>query len=288
MIVEADKTDGPGPQQPLQANQARLRGTRILLVEDNAINRELARELLGRSGVVVTVVEDGEQAIEILARESFDAVLMDCQMPVMDGYAATARLRRQEKLRELPIIAMTANAMVGDRDKALAAGMNDQIGKPIKIDEMFATLVRWIRPRHPDPGASPGAQEDPLGSFPGIDVSTWRDSGLGDARLYWRLLDLFLQQQDDFPAPFRAALSAGDLRSLRRQAHNLKSTAATLGAHGVERAATALESACVPGAGALRLQPLLDDLAHHLLPVLEGLRSWRASGQSGARSPPGA
>jgi CheY-like chemotaxis protein len=187
-------------------------------------------------------------------------------------------LRRQEKLRALPIIAMTANAMVGDRDKALAAGMNDQIGKPIKIDEMFATLVRWIRPEDPaHPGASSTTQADPLGSFPGIDVSTWRNSGLGDAKLYWRLLEMFLQQHCDFPAPFRAALAAGDLRSLRRLAHNLKSTAATLGAHGVERAATALEIACVAGAEAIHVQPLLDDLAHHLSPVLEGLQRWSAS-----------
>ena len=108
--------------EALEAQQAHLRGARILLVEDNAINQEIARDLLGRSGIVVTVVEDGQQAIDILARQSFDGVLMDCQMPVLDGYAATAILRRQERLRDLPIIAMTANAMVGDRDKALAAG----------------------------------------------------------------------------------------------------------------------------------------------------------------------
>ena len=129
--------------------QAALRGARILLVEDNPINQELACTLLAEAGIEVAVADDGRQAIDILGRETFDVVLMDCQMPVLDGYAATAILRREPKLRELPIIAMTANAMVGDRDKALAAGMNDYIGKPLNVAEMFSTLARWIAPTRP-------------------------------------------------------------------------------------------------------------------------------------------
>ena len=135
--------------ETLGAHHASLRGARILLVEDNPINQELARDLLGRADIEVTVAEDGQQAIDILGRESFDGVLMDCQMPVLDGYAATAILRREQRHRGLPIIAMTANAMAGDRDKALAAGMNDHIGKPINVAEMFATLARWISPERP-------------------------------------------------------------------------------------------------------------------------------------------
>ena len=133
----------------LQSLQAALRGARILLVEDNPINQELACALLGRAGIQVAVAEDGQQALDILGREAFDGVLMDCQMPVLDGYETTAILRREPRLRELPIIAMTANAMVGDRDKALAAGMNDYIGKPLNVAEMFSTLARWISPARP-------------------------------------------------------------------------------------------------------------------------------------------
>jgi CheY-like chemotaxis protein len=262
----------------LQAHQSKLRGARLLLVEDNAVNQELARELLCRAGIVVTVAEDGAQALDILTRDSFDGVLMDCQMPVMDGYTATALVRRQEALRDLPVIAMTANTMVGDRDKALAAGMNDQIGKPIRIEEMFATLARWIRPgNRDDPDASPGTALESLGSFPGIDVSTWQKSGIGDAALYWRLLAMFLQGQEDFPEPFNAALAAGDLRTLRRLAHNVRSVAGTLGAHGVEAAAMGLESACAAGDDPTGLRPLLDELGVQLHPVIEGLRTWRAS-----------
>ena len=261
--------------EALEAQQAHLRGARILLVEDNAINQEIARDLLGRSGIVVTVVEDGRQAIDILARQSFDGVLMDCQMPVMDGYAATAILRRQERLRDLPIIAMTANAMVGDREKALAAGMNDHIGKPIKVAEMFSTLARWIRTASTagadDPVAARG--RDGVGPLPGIDAAAWRESGVGDDALYRRLLGMFMQAHGNFPAPFAAALDAGDLTTLGRLAHDLKSQAATLGAHGVEIAAGALEACCADSAGTARLWSQLDEVARELRPVLEGLRN---------------
>jgi CheY-like chemotaxis protein/anti-sigma regulatory factor (Ser/Thr protein kinase) len=124
---------------------APLQGARVLLVEDNLINRELVMALLSEAGVEVSVAGDGQQALDLLERQRFDAVLMDCLMPVMDGYDATRALRQRPELRDLPVIALTANAMVGDRDKALAAGMNDHIAKPIEVDELLATLVRWVR-----------------------------------------------------------------------------------------------------------------------------------------------
>jgi CheY-like chemotaxis protein len=123
-----------------------LAGTRILLVEDNALNQELAVALLSGAGIEVTVAGDGRQALDRIARQRFDAVLMDCQMPQMDGYEATRLLRLQPLFQELPIIAMTANVMSGDRERVIAAGMNDHIAKPIDVDDLFATLARWIRP----------------------------------------------------------------------------------------------------------------------------------------------
>jgi len=134
-------------EEALQANRAALAGAHVLLVEDNPFNQELARDLLGGAQIVVRVASNGREAIDMLARERFDAVLMDCQMPVMDGYAATRELRSDPKWHDLPVIAMTANAMVGDREKVLAAGMNDHIAKPINVSEMFATLARWVRPQ---------------------------------------------------------------------------------------------------------------------------------------------
>ena len=123
-----------------------LRDVRVLLVEDNEINREIALTLLGGAGMRVRVAGDGREALQILSDERFDVVLMDCQMPVMDGYEATRALRSRPELRQLPVIAMTANAMVGDREEALAAGMNDHIAKPIRVDRLFATLARWLPP----------------------------------------------------------------------------------------------------------------------------------------------
>jgi CheY-like chemotaxis protein len=129
--------------------RAGLRGARILLVEDNEINQEVALTLLRRAGIDMSLARNGQEALDLLEHEDFDAVLMDCQMPVMDGYAATRALRRQPRLQSLPVIAMTANAMVGDREAALAAGMDDHIAKPIDVEAMFATLARWLPPERP-------------------------------------------------------------------------------------------------------------------------------------------
>jgi len=137
-------------EETMQDQQASLAGARILLVEDNDINRELALDVLGRAGIVVSVACDGQEALDMLERETFDAVLMDCQMPVLDGYAATRLLRQRPGLQNLPVIAMTANAMVGDRAKVLEAGMNDHIAKPLKFQDLFATLARWVRPARAD------------------------------------------------------------------------------------------------------------------------------------------
>jgi CheY-like chemotaxis protein len=155
----------------LQGNRAALAGARVLLVEDNPFNQELARDLLGGAQIVVRIANNGREAIDMLARERFDAVLMDCQMPVMDGYEATRELRGDPRWRDLPVIAMTANAMVGDREKVLAAGMNDHIAKPINVTEMFATLARWVRPEFA--AASGGFAPDPTSA----DDRSTRSSG---------------------------------------------------------------------------------------------------------------
>ncbi|MGN6525024.1 MAG: response regulator [Burkholderiaceae bacterium] len=141
------------PARPMDAphrHRDRLRGSRVLLVEDNPVNCEIAVALLHMAEVEVAVAHDGREALAIAEHEHFDAVLMDCQMPVMDGYEATRALRERPGCHALPIIAMTANALVSDREEALAAGMNDHIAKPIVVDDMFATLARWIPRAAPD------------------------------------------------------------------------------------------------------------------------------------------
>ena len=145
--AEERTSHGARREDSLNAYRRGLAGARILLVEDNLINQQLACELLQQAGIEVSVAGEGRQALELLSRGQFDAVLMDCQMPVMDGYATARALREQPQWRNLPVIAMTADAMVGDRERVLAVGMNDHIAKPIKLEEMFATLARWVRPR---------------------------------------------------------------------------------------------------------------------------------------------
>lgn len=135
-------------QHKIDINQAldQLRGAKILLVEDNEFNQMVALHVLRDNELIPTLVTNGQEALDILESQVFDGVLMDCQMPVMDGYEATQEIRKQGKFHDLPILAMTANAMVGDREEVLAAGMNDHIAKPFTKDDLFITMAKWIQP----------------------------------------------------------------------------------------------------------------------------------------------
>jgi PAS domain S-box-containing protein len=271
-------------EEALLQHRAALAGARVLLVEDNAINQELACDLLRRVGVLTEIAADGREALAMLERGHFDAVLMDCQMPVMDGYEATRALRADARWRELPVIAMTANAMVGDRERVLAAGMNDHVAKPIKVDELFATLVRWVRREPlPKPRTNDGAPAAGAGwpVLPGIDGAIPLAAGIDPAEpLYARLLDLFLQQQASFAERFSAACAGADMVSARLIAHDLKSLAATLGAQRLRAAADALEQACSNGASPAVVDALLKLSTVELDPLLAALRGWKASAAS--------
>ncbi len=263
-------------EQALIGIQARLRGARILLVEDNAINREIALAVLRRSGIDVGVACDGREALSLLEREQFDGVLMDCQMPVMDGYAATRALREQPRWRDLPVIAMTANALVGDRAKVLAAGMNDHVAKPIKVEELFATLARWIRPA--SPGVADGIAQAADGPMPqsGIDRVAGVAALMGDEATYFRLLGMFRDREADFAGRFRAARQAGHLSLAMRMVHDLKGVSGTLAAGAVYRAAADLERACIDEVDADEVEILLSRVVTSLDPVIAELRTLEA------------
>ena len=265
-------------EEAMLANQQRLRGAHLLLVEDNVINREIALTMLNRAEIVAEVACDGQQALEMLERQRFDGVLMDCQMPILDGYAATRALRAQPRWRDLPVIAMTANAMVGDRDKALAAGMNDHIAKPIKVEEMFATLARWIRPLVPPVAAPAGTGEgeprdDPLSGLDGIDSRAGVAAMMGDSTLYLHLLRMFRDRERDFAQRFRAARARGDASAAMRMAHDLKSVTGSLAVCSVHEAAAKLERACLDGDDDARLETLLREVDRPLVPVLVQLQT---------------
>jgi len=265
-------------EEALRRDQARLRGAQILLVEDNAINREIALAVLRRAGMVVSVAYDGQEALDMLGQERFDGVLMDCQMPVMDGYAATRALRQQPQWRDLPVIAMTANALVGDRDKVLAAGMNDHIAKPIKVDQMFATLARWIRPATLEPEATPESPAnrpcaDLLAGLSGIDWRVGLAATMGDEALYRRLLQIFRDREADFPERFRAARAMGEMATAARMAHDLKSVTGALAVCAVHPLAVELEQACARGADDAEVETMIEKLAQLLGPVIAALQS---------------
>jgi len=227
-----------------------LKGLRVLLAEDNEMNQELALELLRGAGLEVTVAENGREVLEALSGEAtFDLVLMDCQMPVMDGYEASREIRRNPRWSNLPILAMTANVMAGEREKVLAAGMNDHIAKPLNVREMFATIVRWAGKglAQQASSASAGPQPAPGPELPrieGLDTEAGMAVCMGNNALYRRQLRRFRESQSGFDSQLGEALQAADPKAAERLAHTLKGNAGNIGAKSVQQAAAALELAC--------------------------------------------
>jgi polar amino acid transport system substrate-binding protein len=271
--------------------QEKLRGAHVLLVEDNEINQELALELLTSIGISVEVANNGQEALDLLAQRDYDGVLMDCQMPVMDGFTATREIRRQEKFADLPVLAMTANAMAGDREMCLAAGMNDHITKPINVNSMFNTMARWITPARPAPERAGHADKEQLSTalpeIPGLDIRCGLATTQGNADLYRRLLLRFESAYRDFAADFAAACQDEDESSPTRSAHTLKGVAASIGAVQVAEAAGLLEKACMAGPPLPDIQQHVNAVCGALEPVIEGLASLAATNppQDGGTSP---
>jgi CheY-like chemotaxis protein/HPt (histidine-containing phosphotransfer) domain-containing protein len=231
-------------QPDLREQLATLQGAQILLVEDNAINQQVAREFLERSGLRVTVAENGEEALAILENQTFDAVLMDLQMPVMDGLEASRRIRAQERFRDLPIIAMTAAVMAQDRAACQTAGMNDHVSKPILPDEVRAALLKYIPPREPAPliaAAHSLSAMDLPDELPGF---VWHDvlETLGGNRgLLRKLLLQFADQFAGAAVQIAGLIRAGNLQEAGDTLHKIKGAAANLGAREVQRASALLE-----------------------------------------------
>ncbi|MEJ8825258.1 response regulator [Variovorax humicola] len=276
-LTESRVAQDAGPDAPAMAQ---LAGARVLLVEDNDVNQELARELLESAGIQVVIAGDGAQALQLLQHDAtFDGVLMDCQMPVLDGYAATRRLREQARFSEMPIIAMTANAMAGDREKALASGMNDHIAKPLDVAVMFATMAKWIHPANASPKPQPPnrtavapADSNDLPPLPGIDQAAGLATCQGRPDLYRRLLCKFHSSQEAFATAFVQALEGDDESAPARVAHTLRGTAGNIGATALAQAAAALESACQQGLRNDALREPLAAVMRELTPVMDGLR----------------
>ncbi|MGK5077457.1 response regulator [Janthinobacterium sp. HLX7-2] len=221
-----------------------LRGAWLLLVEDNEVNQEVAQHILSAAGIRVDIAGNGAIALAKIEENAYDGVLMDCQMPVMDGYQATRKLRQDPRYSNLPVIAMTANAMVGDKEKCLDAGMNDFIAKPIDVAQLFAILARWIAPAVPQDVHLAMAQtqsEEELPAIAGLKmVEAMRRVG-GNAALMRKLLERFVETQFDAMPRIVAAIENQQLETAIREAHTLKGLAGNIGAGGLADSAARVE-----------------------------------------------
>jgi signal transduction histidine kinase/CheY-like chemotaxis protein/HPt (histidine-containing phosphotransfer) domain-containing protein len=235
-------------ESAVQSAPRHLRGKRILLVEDNRMNQEVALHFLRRAGLEVEVAAHGGEALERLSQSTYDAVLMDCQMPVMDGYEATRRIRALPGLSQLPIIAMTANALEGDRERSLEAGMNDHLSKPIDVNHLYQTLGRWLPQRARDE-AGPRTPSDTPPAVAGVPDSRHvnMEGALqrldGDTGLYRMVAEMLLTDAPAQVEQLQKARAAEDRGSAMRAAHTLKSLAANVGAERLQEQAQVLEGA---------------------------------------------
>lgn len=256
----------------------KLDGAHILLVEDNDVNQELAIELLSSNNISVTVANNGKEALEKLKTNNFDGVLMDCQMPIMDGYEATKKIREQEKFKDLPIIALTANAMLKDKEKALKVGMNDQISKPINPIEMFDTISKWIKPSNKLQKLEPKVFkiEDTNMEIPnlvGVDTKKGLMATLNNKKLYLKLLIRFKNSQIDFEERFIKAQKSNDKEEATRVAHTLKGVAGTIGAMKIYEIASKLEKASIKNENQKVINIYLKELTELLKPLMKALAS---------------
>jgi signal transduction histidine kinase/DNA-binding response OmpR family regulator/HPt (histidine-containing phosphotransfer) domain-containing protein len=260
----------------LSAANEGLFGLQILLVEDHDLNQELVTEILGNVGATVTLASNGQEALDALEQQQFDGVLMDIQMPVMDGYTATRLIRQDPRFANLPVLAMTANAMAGDREKALNAGMNDHIPKPLKIQEALTTMARWFSPAaltvQSKQVASAPVADEPLPVIEGVDVESGLANAVGNPDLYLRLLGRFHDSEGDFSERFNAATENEDYETAILHVHALKGVAGTIGAFELQTAAAELEQLLVKRD---EFSAFLENVLARLAPVLAGIARQR-------------
>jgi two-component system sensor histidine kinase/response regulator len=255
----------------------KIRGAKVLLAEDNEINQQVAEEILQQAGLVVRIANNGKEAVEMVKAENFDAVLMDIQMPVMGGFEATREIRGDVRFKDLPIIAMTAHAMAGDREKSIEVGMNDHVTKPIDPDQLMQALVTAIEPgyREPVEGICELSSEskdkiDLLpAELPGISIPSGLSRVSGNKQLYTKLLCKFKEGQQNAGDQIKAALQDGDVDTAARLAHTVKGVSGNLGADNLYKAAAELETAVKEGKA---LDLILAKFDAQLRLVMDGIR----------------
>lgn len=275
----------PAVESSLAQKLNGIQGSRILLVEDNEINRQLAQELLVNAGFEVVTAVNGLEALAVLQKDIVDIVLMDVQMPLMDGYQATAEIRKQERFKDLPIIALTSHAMAGDKEKSVKAGMNDHITKPIDPDQLFSTLLTLIEQTARSPYRTlptrrdPQLQEDERHILPhleGIDASIGLKHAGRNNSLYSNLLFKFHRDFSGFVQRIKAAIADGDTEAALRRIHTLKGVSGNIGALELAEAAAQLEEV-IRQEKHSEIENLLDDAVKALAVVIDSISDFLKS-----------
>jgi len=266
----------------------RLAGAKVLLVEDNELNQELAIDLLSSKQVLVDVANDGKESLQMIknsidTNNNYDAILMDVQMPIMGGYEATKILRKTFSTKELPIIAMTANVMDEDIKTIFATGMDDYIAKPIDVEQMFLTLSKWVKSKNSSTLSQPisinNSEEISIEAFKVFDSSTL-DTRIGlqttqnNTKLYHKLLLKFLSQTRDFEQQFSQADIIKDPQIRIRMAHTLKGSAANIGARIIAANCEQLENSCKNSADTQSIEKNLSIVLNELTPLIELLEKY--------------
>jgi two-component system, sensor histidine kinase and response regulator len=262
----------------VEGRLATIKGARVLLVEDNDVNQEVGLGLLSEAGLHAETADNGKIALEKLELSEYDLVLMDIQMPVMDGLSATVEIRKNKKWRKLPIVAMTANAMNQDREACIAAGMDDFITKPIDPPQLWIALLKWIKPRSPDRSDKIKSLKVPVPDAELPEVVVGLDMALGLSRvldkkpLYLSLLRKFLAGQKGTTKAILDALNADDLITAERLAHTIKGSAGTIGATVLQERAADLDKILREGGNREKIEAFLtpfDTALHALITDLE-------------------
>jgi CheY-like chemotaxis protein/HPt (histidine-containing phosphotransfer) domain-containing protein len=278
-----------------------IRGAKVLLVEDNDLNQEVATELLRGAGLVVDVADNGQIAVDKVQSAAYDIVLMDMQMPVMDGLSATRIIRQRPEFKSMPIVAMTANAMQADREACKEAGMDDFVTKPIEPRELFQALLKWIKPREGAvneaavptlPAAGTSSPEHGQATLPvgiqGLDTELGLRRVLGKVPFYVGMLHKYVAGQSGTVAALREAVASADRETATRLAHTTKGVSGNIGAGAVQRLAEELEEALKRGAPPGELEAMVDALQAELAPLLQAISDQLRQPQGGQNAGPGA
>ncbi len=258
-------------------NLSSIAGSRILLAEDNLFNQQVASEILQDEGFVIEIANNGKEAYDMALAGTYDLVLMDMQMPVMDGLQATREIRRHKPTEVLPILAMTANASEADRKLCIEAGMNEHITKPIDPEKLFAALLKWIKPQTNNlktapPSAGP-AKHPEIPEIQEIDTALGLKRAAGKPTLYLKMLQSYVTDQGNAVQLMQSAIQSNDHATLQRLAHTLKGTSGSIGATTLQIEADEIEDLAKKLASLDTIEQKLAPLSSHLNAIINAIKN---------------